>query len=80
MKQRDRQPRSQALSPFHPLSLVTREEKERESLGTRLRGRYFRVAVTFGWLKNVCNSAAVLHKEDAQDFLRSSYFIVSSCK
>ena len=28
------------------------------------RGRYFRVAVTFGWLKNICNSAAVLHKED----------------
>ena len=27
--------------------------------------RYFRVAVTFGWLKNVCNPAAVLHKEDA---------------
>ena len=26
--------------------------------------RYFQVAVTFGWLKNVCNSAAVLHKED----------------
>ena len=24
---------------------------------------YFRVAVTFGWLKNVYNSAAVLHKE-----------------
>ena len=27
-------------------------------------GRYFRVAVTFGWLENVCNSAVVLHKED----------------
>ena len=27
-------------------------------------GRYFRVAVTFGWLENVCNSAMVLHKED----------------
>ena len=27
-------------------------------------GRYFRVAITFGWLENVCNSAVVLHKED----------------
>ena len=26
--------------------------------------RYFRVAVTFGWLKNACNWAVILHKED----------------
>ena len=30
-------------------------------------GRYFRVAVTFGWLENVCNSAVVLHRGHITD-------------
>ena len=28
------------------------------------RSRYFRIAVTYGWSKNVDNCAVILHKED----------------
>ena len=31
---------------------------------TGSRGRYFRVAVTFGYIENVCNLVAVSRKKD----------------
>lgn len=43
----------------------------RVTFGFSKRGNYFRVAVTFGWLKNLCTVTYILDKTDTTKEIKS---------